>query len=204
MRTLAAAAVVAAACVSPFTTSGAHAAYPVAGMNCEWSVMSDLRDPYNTIAEIDGGPIAAADLSDVVANPVTVEIECAFQVNGLHYTDPDVGSTRGSGVGVAYAPPTFVEFSGSALDWYTVCETVTITDAHGDVTTLYLDDATDDWSTDPATASCAGAGAQDLPPWHVCRAVWPACQVAPPPDRNSEVAGTPLPIGPLSGSSRLW
>jgi hypothetical protein len=138
------------------------------GFACEYLVYDE--DATTARAEVDAGPVAVADLPaldsagphpltwDATGNPATATVTCAVQVAGTgHFTDPDAVAVSASGTGVVYLPPTLVSFATTFTDTLYLCTTWTLTDAHGDTATYYVDGATGDLSTDPATALCAAS-----------------------------------------------
>jgi hypothetical protein len=164
-----------------------------AGFTCGFSSSDDptgaVANPGTQVGELDGGPIAVADLPnvdttttpptvtfDTGGNPASATITCALQVGGTGlYTDADAVSASASGTVVAYLPPTLVSYQASATDPVWSCTTWTLTDAHGASQTLYLDDTSGNFLTDPAAAHCALAISQQIPPQEVCDAAPPAC-----------------------------
>jgi hypothetical protein len=105
------------------------------------------------VAEMDGGPVAAADLESVVANPVSITLTCSLvtTLDGGH-TAPAVVSSSGTGVAVAAVPPTVASFPASLDPGVGICAAVTLTDRAGETHDLYwTQDRT--FSTD-ATSAC--------------------------------------------------
>jgi hypothetical protein len=179
MRTLIAVAALAAAVSGTMSTPG-HADPPsAAGFACRFSDFdpsSVVPDGSPQKGQLDGGPVAVADLPyvddtlappavlfDTTGNPASATITCALQVGGTGgYADTNVvdASASASGTVVVYLPPTVVTYAAAATDPLWVCTTWTLTDANGDSETLYLDDATGEFSTDPTTARCAHVTSQ--------------------------------------------
>jgi hypothetical protein len=168
-----------------------------AGFTCGFGSSDDptgtVANPGTQVGEVDGGPIAVADLPtvsdstppvvtfDVGGNPASGTITCALQVGGTGvYTDPDAVSAAASGTVVVYLPPTLISYQAGLTDPVWSCTTWTLTSGSGETDTLYLDDATGEFSTDPATATCALATSQQIPPQEVCDAAPPACGDIPP------------------------
>jgi hypothetical protein len=165
MRTLLAAALA----VTSLSGAVARADVPHGtGFTCDYLVYDE--DASTARAEVDAGPVAVADLPtadsadpqpltwDATGNPATATVTCAVQVGGTaHYTDPDAVAVSASGIGVVELPPTLVSIPTTFTETLYLCTTWTLTDAHGDTATYYVDGATGDLSTDPATALCAAA-----------------------------------------------
>ena len=166
-----------------------------AGFTCGFSSSDDptgtVANPGTQVGEIDGGPIAVADLPtvddsvtppdvswDFAGNPASGTISCALQVGGTGvYAEADAVSASASGTVVVYLPPTLISYQAGATDPVWSCTTWTLTDAHGDSETIYLDDATGEFSTDASTATCALAISQQIPPQEVCDAAPAVCDL---------------------------
>jgi hypothetical protein len=143
------------------------------GLDCGFTSSNDptgiVANPGTQIGEMDGGPIAVADLPnvdgttspptvtfDTTGNPASATITCALQVGGTGtYAEADAVSASASGTAAVYLPPTVISYQATGTDAVWSCTTWTLTDANGDTETLYLDDTTGEFSTDPATAVCA-------------------------------------------------
>jgi hypothetical protein len=188
MRRLIAVAAAVAATVASGTLAPANADSPAAaGFTCGLTAVDDpgvasaassgaARQPGQQDGEEDGGPVVIADLPtigadsprrdwDVTGNPASGTITCAVQVGGTGvYTDADAASASASGTVVVYLPPTLVSFFAAPTDAVWSCTTWTLTDAHGDSETLYLDDTTGEFLTDPAAATCALVITAETPP----------------------------------------
>lgn len=164
----------------------AHADAPrVIGYGCGVTAVADgiLANPGSYSATLYGGPIAVADLPmvddtttpptitfDTTGNPASGAIDCALQVHGTGtYAEPDATpSVPASGSAVAYRSPIVVPLVAANSDPVWMCTTLRLTDAQGDSETLYLDDATGEFSTDETTATCALVTSQQLPPQEAC------------------------------------
>jgi hypothetical protein len=179
-----------------FATGAAHADAPgAAGFTCGFSSSDDptgtVANPGTQVGEVDGGPIAVADLPvvddtttpptvtfDTTGNPASGTITCALQVGGTGtYAEADAVSASASGTVVVYLPPTLISYQAGATDPVWSCTTWTLTDANGDSETVYLDDATGEFSTDATTATCALAISQQIPPQEVCDAAPQVCDL---------------------------
>lgn len=186
MRTARALAVVVlAACFSP-AGPPAHAADP-AGLTCGFTTLHNRlpgAGPDEYMGEIDGGPVAAADLTDLAADPVSVTITCALQVGGTGtYAEPDDVSASATGSVVTYLPPTPMSYVRPPHVWVWLCTTWTVTDAHG-TTATYYDDSTGEFSTDPTTAHCSLPTGDQKPAQEICDLAWPVCWFQAASDEN--------------------
>jgi hypothetical protein len=160
--------------------SPAHADAPsAAGFTCSYTSSDDSSGAVGgrgqQIGVIDGGPVLVADIASVddattpptvwidpSGNPASGTITCAIQVGGTGaYTDADAAAASASGTTVVDLPPTEITYYSASTDNIWMCTTWTLTDAHGDSETLYLDDTTGDFTTDPASAKCALAISAD-------------------------------------------
>jgi type 1 fimbria pilin len=151
------------------------------GFTCGFTSSDDptgaVGQPGQQIGEVDGGPVAVADLptvDDTVTppavsvtggNPESGTITCAIQVGGTGvYTDADAASASASGTAVVYLPPTEITYFAAPTDNVWSCTTWVVADAAGGSDTLYLDDTTGEFVTDPAAAHCALAISQEVTP----------------------------------------
>jgi hypothetical protein len=157
------------------------------GFTCGFASNDDptgaIANPGTQVGEVDGGPVVVADLPwidnadpdgdgipdyadvDTNGNPASATITCALQVGGTGvYADPDAVSASASGAAVVYLPPTVISYQATATDPVWSCTTWTITDGNGASVTLYADDVTGNFSTDPTTAKCALATSQSENP----------------------------------------
>jgi hypothetical protein len=186
-----------AAGLMAYVPASAHADSPgAAGFTCGFASSDDptgtVANPGTQVGETDGGPIVVADLPnvddsttpptvtfDTTGNPASATITCALQVGGTGvYSDPDATSASASGTVVAYLPPTLISYQAGAFDPVWSCTTWTLTDANGDSETVYLDDATGEFSTDPTTATCALATSQSTDPCQIDPSA-PGCTALP-------------------------
>jgi hypothetical protein len=153
-----------------------------AGFGCGFASNDDptgaVANPGTQVGEISGGPVLVADLPavddtvtppvvsfDVTGNPASATITCALQVGGTGvYTDADAVSASASGTVAVVLPPTVISYQATATDPVWSCTTWVLTDADGYSETLYLDDTTGEFSTDPTTARCALATSQSENP----------------------------------------
>jgi hypothetical protein len=154
------------------------AAGPACGFASNDDPTGAVANPGTQVGEVSGGPVVVADLPgvddsttppsvtfDTTGNPASATITCALQVGGTGvYTDADAVSASASGTVVAYLPPTVISYQATATDPVWSCTTWVLSDANGDTDTLYLDDTTGEFSTDPATATCALATSQSEDP----------------------------------------
>jgi hypothetical protein len=172
-------AVAIAAGLAAIVPASAHADAPgAAGFTCGFASNDDptgaVANPGTQVGELDGGPVAVADLPDTsttppsfdaTGNPASATITCALQVGGTGlYTDADAVSASASGTVVVYLPPTVISYQATATDPVWSCTTWVLSDANGATDTLYLDDTTGNFVTDPATAHCALATSQSENP----------------------------------------
>ena len=112
-----------------------------------------------------GGPLVVVDWDDVVANPVSATLTCDLQV-GEAQDAPNAFSVSASGTTVVTVPPTPVPHHGAPDEGLLYeCTSVTLTDAHGDTTTVYWDRWNDDWTTDPGTDCWPALGQPCCGPW---------------------------------------
>jgi hypothetical protein len=189
------AAVLTAGCAA-FVPGVGHADAPV-GVTATCGAIS-TDDPTGTIANpgtqvgvIFGGPMVVADLPDVddtttpptvnfdtTGNPASATITCALQVGGTGtYAEADAVSASASGTGVVDLLPTLISYQAGSTDPVWGCTTLTLTDANGDSDTVYLDDATGEYSTDPTTAACKLGFAVQVPPQELCDAAPVVCDL---------------------------
>lgn len=161
MRHLVAALVAAASLAVP-----AGATEPLlAGDVCHFSSLSDSADSTHRIGEVDGGPIAAADVALVAPdaveaffdNPVSITLTCTMRLDpSVTHLSPAVAEASATGQAVAVVPPTPVE-------WYEpqfwepawVCTHVAVTTRDGQTADLYWDSWNGEFATDPGVA-CGG------------------------------------------------
>lgn len=122
----------------------AGAAPTVDGELCDFVTTGLLADDGTETFVIDGGPLVAADLSDAVANPVTMTLRCSIQPGfDYRHTAPDAASASATGTGAVTLPPTPVEVALDPDEWweFTYCTEVTAVDARGVTHRLYWDSA---------------------------------------------------------------
>jgi hypothetical protein len=179
-----------------FATGAAHADAPgAAGFTCGFTSSDDpsgaVANPGTQVGEVDGGPIAVADLPvvddtttpptvtfDTTGNPASATITCALQVGGTGvYAETDAVNASATGTVVVTLPPTLISYQAGPTDPVWSCTTWTLTSANGETVTLYLDDPSGEFSTDPDTALCALAISQEIPPQEVCDLVPDACTI---------------------------
>jgi hypothetical protein len=140
----------------------------VSGFLCGFSSLSDPNQANTLTGEVDGGPLAAADLPvyedgwltwHVAANPVRISMTCTLQAWGFRHSDPDAfAATSPLTPGVTVLPPTpFTVPDGDPYTLYILCTSAYVEEADGAAYTLYYDSAsgggTDSWTTD-ANAAC--------------------------------------------------
>jgi hypothetical protein len=185
MRALVSIALVAACCAASVAGSTAHADSPsAAGRACGFAASTDptgaLANPDVHEGYVYSGPVLVADLPyvdtstlvptvtfDTTGNPASGQITCAVQVGGTGvYTDGDACQVMSdSDPVVVRLIPHACNYYASATDPVWLCTTWRLTDLNGDSETLYLDDSTGNFLTDPAAGHCALAttqGDQDL------------------------------------------
>lgn len=122
------------------------------GMLCGFSSLPEpTQDEGTVLAEVDGGPVAVADLADLVANPATVTLTCTIQVGAENMTHAgaDAASVSVSGNTVAVLPPTLVSYREAPDRSFTICTQVTVTDARGDTHDFYWDGDAEEFSSSP-------------------------------------------------------
>jgi hypothetical protein len=165
-------------CPPPPTTPPPSAAGFLCGFASNDDPTGAIANPGTQVGEIDGGPVAVADLPsvddavtppvvtwDVTGNPASATITCALQVGGTGtYAEGDAVSASASGTAAVYLPPTAISYQATATDPVWSCTTWTLTDADGNSETIYADDVTGEFSTDPTTAKCALATSQSENP----------------------------------------
>jgi len=178
MRILAALLVTTAAAVP------ATAATPSAsGFTCGTSITKDVTTPHGWIAELDGGPLVAADLQDsyVPTGPVTITLECSLVEWPMsRHSDPKIVSASATGTEAVVLPPTPARWVGTLYDQNAaLCTHVTLTDAAG-TTDLYLDQG-GEWSVD-ANSNCEFATWCECPPQEIWDVVCPVLATVFPPD----------------------
>lgn len=128
----------------------AHAAAgPANEQTCGFSTVTNPFTENRQSGTVDSGPVLLADGTD----PRAGRIRCTIQVNGYRHADPDAASvTSLTTAGVAWLPPTTVEYDVGDADSVILCTEVEIVGAG----TFYWDAHYDVWSTDPYS-SCVGA-----------------------------------------------
>ena len=149
-------ALVAVVALLPFAPSPAGAAEP-AGVECEYSGVSEPQASQRGTAEIDAGPIVLD--SDPAGQPVWGSVTCTLLVNGSRHSDTAAAvATVTSDVtpGVAHLAPTLVWYGVDPDDVVVLCTRV---DVVGGPTYYWTPPQTSDgagsWSTDP-DAPCDG------------------------------------------------
>ena len=162
--------VIAGVAVSALCTVGVPAAHAadlaIAGFVCGTTGSDDwtgvIANPGTVVGEVDGGPIAAVNADDPLFDP-RVWIVCTIQVNAPTHAGPDAVYEERWGYGVAYLPPTIVSYQAVATDDVYLCTEIWVFTEDGHLS-VYLDDATGEFSTDPNTATCSLTIRQEIPP----------------------------------------
>src|SRR5688572_25509345 len=103
--------------------------------------------PANPAPQPDTTPRVLDELPvDGVTDPVSITLTCSIQSGAAHATT-DLVSASGSGPNVAVVQP--AQATVSPEDWELhLCTQLTVTDADGDVRTVYWDDVDDRFSAD--------------------------------------------------------
>ena len=153
MRTALAAAAAVALAVVPGAPAGAAPAAD--GRRCTFASVTNPSGSGDVqLGEINGGPVVVADLSDLLANPVTVTLTCTIQVHpNWTHAGADAVSVSASGAVAVTLPPTVASYV--APEGYPVflCTELTVTDARGATHHLYWDGSAKEYSASDA-ATC--------------------------------------------------
>ena len=141
-----------AAAVSATVLSGAPAgaqAPTTAGNLCDFASIERPGEPGVQVGEIDGGPLVVADLSDLVANPVSATLTCSIHVgwDNWNHAGPVAVSASATGAVVVTLPPTVVSYRLIPDEGWSFCTALTVTDAHGDTQHLYWHEWEQEFST---------------------------------------------------------
>ena len=177
--------VIASVAVSALCTVGVPAAHAanlvIEGILCGTTGSTDptgtIANPGTVVAEIDAGPVTAVNVDDPLYDP-RVWIVCNIQVNAPTHAGANAAHAEGWGYGVAYLPPTVVSYPAAAGDDVYMCNEVWVFTGEGHVS-VYLDDATGEFSTDPNTATCNLMISQEIPPQEAYEAVCPIAANVP-------------------------
>ena len=145
----------------------AHASPQIMGFLCSFVGSYDptgtIAEPGTVHAEIDGGPIAAADPDEPLSD-ATVWIACSIQVNHPTHAGPDAAHAEGWGYGVAYLPPTVASYQAAPTDYVYLCTEVRVLAGDGHVS-VYHDEVSGELMDDPSLATCdrATSGGESTP-----------------------------------------
>lgn len=161
-------ALVAGAVLAALLPGPAQAAAPDAeGVLCGFASTGHPTDAGVQVGEIDGGPLAVANVDDAFAQPVTATLTCAIHVGwgNLTHAGSDAVSASATGNAVVTLPPTVVSYK---YDPYTfeviaVCTELAVTDGHGDTYHLYYDGFREEFSSSP-NVECQWAWGEPPPP----------------------------------------
>ena len=185
--------VIAGVAVSALCTVGAPAAHAadlvIAGFLCGTAGSDDptgtIANPGTVVAEIDGGPITAVNADDPLFD-LRVWIVCDIQVNVPTHAGFNAAHAEGWGYGVAYLPPTIVSYPAVATDDVYLCSEVWVFTGEGHVS-VYYDDTSGEFLTDPNVATCSLLLSQEIPPQEVYDSFCPLA--ANVPEVYNEVCG---------------
>ena len=176
--------VIAGVAVSALCTVGApaaHAAQVITGFACGMSAtdvpLRSIADPGTVVAELDGGPFAAADPDDPTF-VIKVWVACSIQINHPTHAGPDAARAEGWGYGVAYLPPTVVSYWHANADDVYLCTEVRVGTGDGQVS-WYLDDSSGEFIEDPSAAWCAMGTGPEFPPQEWYDILCPIAENAP-------------------------
>ena len=138
----------------------AHAApvYIGHGRLCAMDTSAAEHEPFTQTGTLDGGPFSAVnvDAPTVLPNPYVV---CSVQVGGTgHHAEPDAAQAIDWQPGfVGYLPPTAVTFQVPSNTPVFLCSEIWIFTGSGHLT-VYMDENSHTFMTDPTAAKCAFAG----------------------------------------------
>ena len=169
-----------------------------AGFTCGFGSSDDptgtIANPGTQVGEIDAGPVAVAVLPDIddtttpptidpshaiAGNPASATILCDIQVNAPTHAGANAAHAENTGTVVVYLPPTVISYQAVATDDVYMCTAWVLTHTGGAPETLYLDDATGDFLTDPTVATCSLAISQEVPPQEVYDTLCPIAANVP-------------------------
>lgn len=119
--------------------------------------MSPFTHPVHegfVLAEIDGGPLVAADAADLVANPASLTLTCEIHLGreNVSHAAAAVASVSASGEVAVVLPPTLVSYPGDLDDLLSLCTQIAIVDARGQAYRFYRDGDTGQFSASPYVA----------------------------------------------------